>query len=618
MSSEGYDDDEGKDGVAKDAYILPEITNSVYKLDVDEDIWLAQSTEGLAQFPGGVVPAWLSDASVRVGIRAAQEVVNCKEELKRCAAEHSNLCQWVETEYLATQFVLNHSADRLNWFFNIVSMWQKDLDGVPFEGSGGSISTFLPEIPPPIPGMDTWDHAKDEEGCGRSDATGGKLYNIVVEDETVGMQLLNKGNLKKRVTIISLNQINVFRASVEKLMAASKITPGKAHLVLSLVGYAEEISLAIAYIFDDTMICDDAESAKAITFNKAIMLKSVTIQGDIYDPAGLLSGGSAPSGSGTLLKVQELNKAKAKLAQANTVLQHIEKEEASVKEARDLWKHLEHELEIKSHKHGTLGTTKVEVLKQTFAKLKNTVEAAKKKQRDAKDECKKFKRDIDNFKHNKGSKLKEVWSDIANQKARLSKQAAPLKILQRELQTTSLELEQTEMDIESSAQYVQEAKNSVAIIVKEIEALAKEQEAQQVSHDEVEAKLKKERADLMRFDEELQDLDRAIKEKHQAAADAWLKIKEAEHSITALQKECIFGKAGSAYDFSKRDVAQEKETARELEDQLKGMKKTINPKVMGMIESVKKKEAELLTMLSTVMGDKVKIEDTIAELERHK
>jgi structural maintenance of chromosome 2 len=46
----------------------------------------------------------------------------------------------------------------------------------------------------------------------------------------------------------------------------------------------------------------------------------------------------------------------------------------------------------------------------------------------------------------------------------------------------------------------------------------------------------------------------------------------------------LFGKAGSTYDFSKRDVAQEKETARELEDQLKGMKKSINPKVMGMIE----------------------------------
>jgi structural maintenance of chromosome 2 len=57
------------------------------------------------------------------------------------------------------------------------------------------------------------------------------------------------------------------------------------------------------------------------------------------------------------------------------------------------------------------------------------------------------------------------------------------------------------------------------------------------SHDEVEATLKKERADLTRFDEELQDLDRVIKEKRQAVADAQLNIKGAEHSITTLQKE---------------------------------------------------------------------------------
>ena len=161
----------GKDGVTKDAHIPPEITTSVYKLDVDEDIWLAQSTEGLAQFSGGVVPAWLSNPSVRVGIQAAQEVVNCKEELKHCAAEHSNLHQWLEMEYLATQFIFNHSTNvciqhfglqRLHQFFNLLSTWQKDLEGVLSEASGGSISTFLPEIPPPIPGMDAWDHTKDD------------------------------------------------------------------------------------------------------------------------------------------------------------------------------------------------------------------------------------------------------------------------------------------------------------------------------------------------------------------------------------------------------------------------------------------------------------------------
>lgn len=44
---------------------------------------------------------------------------------------------------------------------------------------------------------------------------GGKLYNVVVDDERVGSQLLEKGRLRKRVTIIPLNKINAFKLSAE-------------------------------------------------------------------------------------------------------------------------------------------------------------------------------------------------------------------------------------------------------------------------------------------------------------------------------------------------------------------------------------------------------------------
>jgi structural maintenance of chromosome 2 len=53
----------------------------------------------------------------------------------------------------------------------------------------------------------------------------------------------------------------------------------------------------------------------------------------------------------------------------------------------------------------------------------------------------------------------------------------------------------------------------------------------------VDARLKKERADLSRFDEELNDLDRVIKGKKQAVADAELRIKEFEHNIVTLEKD---------------------------------------------------------------------------------
>lgn len=46
-------------------------------------------------------------------------------------------------------------------------------------------------------------------------AAGGRLYNVVVDDERVGGQLLQGGNLKKRVTLIPLNKIKAFTASAQ-------------------------------------------------------------------------------------------------------------------------------------------------------------------------------------------------------------------------------------------------------------------------------------------------------------------------------------------------------------------------------------------------------------------
>jgi hypothetical protein len=46
-------------------------------------------------------------------------------------------------------------------------------------------------------------------------AAGGKLYNVIVEDERVGKDLLERGGIKKRVTLIPLNKIRAFKLSAE-------------------------------------------------------------------------------------------------------------------------------------------------------------------------------------------------------------------------------------------------------------------------------------------------------------------------------------------------------------------------------------------------------------------
>lgn len=44
---------------------------------------------------------------------------------------------------------------------------------------------------------------------------GGKLYQVVVETQEVATQLLQKGKLRRRVTIIPLNKINAFKVQAE-------------------------------------------------------------------------------------------------------------------------------------------------------------------------------------------------------------------------------------------------------------------------------------------------------------------------------------------------------------------------------------------------------------------
>jgi structural maintenance of chromosome 2 len=118
---------------------------------------------------------------------------------------------------------------------------------------------------------------------------------------------------------------------------------------LSLVGYPDEVSKAVAYIFGDTLICDNADTAKAVTFARDVNVKSVTFEGDVYDPSGTLSGGAAPNSSKILIQVQDLIAVENKLLDAQTRLDAIMKHEEETRERRARWKAFGRELEIKHH-----------------------------------------------------------------------------------------------------------------------------------------------------------------------------------------------------------------------------------------------------------------------------
>ena len=346
------------------------------------------------------------------------------------------------------------------------------------------------------------DKEKLQAGTALEICAGGRLYNVVVDSADTGTQLLQNGKLKKRVTIIPLNKISAFRASADKTGAAQRLAPGKVDLALSLIGYDDEVSAAMEYVFGSTLVCDDAGVAKKVTFDPAVRMKSVTLEGDVYDPSGTLSGGSATNSSGVLVTLQKLNEVNAEMEARENELQELQRLIAHEKQKTESAQKTKQELDLKTHeirlteeqiggnssssvrmdffclKNGANLTQiihAIEEMKSGIQQLKQDIVEAKTRHSEASKEVKRIEKDMKDFDSNKDHKLKELKNAVETLRKSHSKSSDGLRTLQKELQSARLELEQTGADIGTAQEQLDEVDASLKAQEGELEALQKEQ-----------------------------------------------------------------------------------------------------------------------------------------------
>lgn len=497
----------------------------------------------------------------------------------------------------------------------------------------------------------TLDKDHTRAGTALEICAGGRLYNVVVDSEVTGTQLLQGGKLRKRVTIIPLNKISAFKASAQTIATAQNIAPGKVDLALSLVGYDAQVSAAMEYVFGNTLICEDAETAKRVTFDPNVRMRSITLEGDAYDPSGTLSGGSSPNSSGVLVTLQKLNEINRQLKEAETSLHDLQSRISREKSKLDQARKIKQELDLKAHEtklaeeqiSGNSSSSiiqEVENMKETIVQLKNESADAKKRQTEASADVKRIEKDMKDFENNKDSKLVELQGSLDKLRATLAKNSGVVKSLQKELQGAQLDSEQVSGDLAAAREQLQEVELAIKSQQDEIKDLVKKQSQLQETHDLAQAELDDERAKLTGFDDELHALEEAIRSKNARITEEGLEKQKLSHTVDKFHKEQQhaiqsvanmekefdwiaeekdnFGRTGTPYDFKGQNITECKATLKTLTDRFQGMKKKINPKVMNMIDSVEKKEVSLKHMMKTVIRDKRKIEETIISLDDYK
>lgn len=495
------------------------------------------------------------------------------------------------------------------------------------------------------------DKDKLQAGTALEICAGGRLYWVVVDTEVTSTQLLQNGKLRKRVTIIPLNKIAAFRASAEKVGAAQKLAPGKVDLALSLVGYDEEVSTAMEFVFGNTLICADADTAKRVTFDPSVRMKSVTLEGDSYDPSGTLSGGSSPNSSGVLVTLQKINELNRELNSQETALAELQATMTREKKKLDQAKKIKQELDLKSHEiklteeqiSGNSSSSiiqEVVTMKETIIQLKASLVESKQRQEEAAKDIKRIEKDMKDFDNNKDGKLVELQNSLDLLRKNLSKNSASVKVLQKELQGARLDAEQAGADLGTAQEHLQECEQTLKGYEEELHGLANEQAQVKEALKFTQAHLDDERAKLHIYDDELKSLEEASRAKASRITEESLEMQKLGHQIEKFGKEQQaavqtvahletehdwiaderdnFGRADTPYDFKGKNIAECRSSLKNLTERSQGMKKKINPKVMNMIDSVEKKEVALKNMMKTVIRDKKKIEETISSLDEYK
>lgn len=279
-------------------------------------------------------------------------------------------------------------------------------------------------------------------------------------------------------------------------------------------------------------------------------------------------------------------------------------------------------------------------MKKTILDLKEEVKNAKAKQDEASKDVKRIERDMNDFNNNKDSKLAELKSSLEKLKKALNKNNASIKPLQSEMREAMVESEQCGADLAAAQEQLQDVQTTLKTQQEEIDALIAEQAKAKDAHDLAQAHLADEQAKLSGFDDELRELEEAIRSKNSLITEESLEQQTLSHEIEKFHKEreasaqnlkalesdhewiadeCEnFGRAGTPYDFKGVNMADSKAKRKNLQERFQGMKNKVNPKVMAMIDSVEKKEASLKKNMATVIRDKKKIEETIVKLDEYK
>lgn len=416
---------------------------------------------------------------------------------------------------------------------------------------------------------------------------GGKLYQVVVDEAITGKAILDRGKLERRVTIIPLDKIRPRRVTDSAAQKAADIAQSiraEAWPAIELVGFDEEVRSAMEYVFGSSIVVDGSKAANQIC--DSTKTRTVTLEGDVYDPSGTISGGSKNNLGTTLSELTKLAVASSKLLDGRKRLSEIKSKLGALKKASIEFDKLHAKLELSEaelkgiQKHLSQTTygvleEKLNSMSEELVAAEQEYEAMQKEQSEKWDLYHELKEKEVELTQQRENRLGQIENAVKEAKKDAGNKDKAAREAQSALQTLSLELECLNADVLAAEEGVASARQA-------LKEASDEEDNKQIKVGEVKALYDDAKASLAAFDNQLTKFSNELSEiKHMKSALAKkaeacvLKAKKLSVTISRIQKErhnaekvvadllknniwiesekSAFGVAGGDYDFVATD-----------------------------------------------------------------
>ena len=482
-------------------------------------------------------------------------------------------------------------------------------------------------------------------------AAGAKLYNVIVDNHKTASVLFQRKCFDYMVTLLPLDKVYSKPITQDKLDNANIISKGGAVLAIDLIEYDKELEPAMKFVFGNILVCNTSQIAEEIAFGK-IKVKCVNLEGDVYDPNGIMSGGANFSGQPIIKLVSELRDVQDKMENINDEIKDLKDKLSSMgenqKKVNDNQKKLDDLIKKQNEFNKDVINKGISTIESELNKCDQEIktkearieylEKISKKYSEELSRLKKEEQELNNVANNSAKKeslyerkieevnkintnlkknINKINKDIDQNNYLIQNLNEEIKQLDEKIENEKEEIEKFSDELSSNENKIQKIENELKKIM--VEIYNEESDAMKDEKEIKEIQSKKDRLenDTNNYKNDLKALEEKIKKYEQEINESESYIKKLKKENEWIESEMnFFGMKGTDYDFSKLNIKEEYKKLVKLQEDNAVLKRKVNMKVESMADQYDKEYTNLIKKKEIIIKDKVNIQKAIEELDK--